>query len=238
MSALGHTTPRWGLRQPRQKAVSCWHHGSLVEVGYRCASVSFDPCATPFFLEVIPHAPLVAARTPPIALTGVFSGLALRDLFAVPGDVFVGQARWIETQPLGQLSAEPFAFFPTQICHGHSSCTICNLRVRYRIPALARDRNGALRFRTRDVKGLGTQVAAKMLPDGTKALAPSDAAVVGQEFQADPVALGQVAIGLLDVLPVMRHATAEYAYLRQSVRTNNAAVVAVRYLAPRAADLL
>jgi len=106
------------------------------------------------------------------------------------------------------------------------------------MPAPTRDRNGALRFRTRDVKGLGTQVAAKMLPDGTKALAPSDAAVVGQEFQADPVALGQVAIGLLDLLPVMRHATAEYAYLRQSVRTNNAAVVAVRYLAPRAEDLL
>ena len=53
-------------------------------------------------------------------------------------------------------------------------------------------------------RGLGTQVAAKMLPDGTKALAPSDAAVVGQEFQADPVALGQVATGLLDVLPVDR----------------------------------
>jgi hypothetical protein len=135
-------------------------------------------------------------------------------------------------------SAEPLAFFPTQICHGHSSATVCNLRVRYRMPAPTRDRNGALRFRTHDVKGLGTQVAAKMLPDGTKALAPSNAAVVGQEFQADPVALGQVAVGLLDLLPVMRHATAEYTYLRQSVRTNNAAVVAVRYLAPRAADLL
>ena len=43
-----------------------------------------------------------------------------------------------------------------------------------------------------------------MLPDGTKAVAPWDAAVVGQEFQADPVALGQVATGLLDVLPVDR----------------------------------
>ena len=43
---------------------------------------------------------------------------------------------------------------------------------------------------------------------------------------ADPVALGQMATGLLDVLPVMQHTTAEYAYLRQSVRTNNAAVVA------------
>ena len=187
---------------------------------------------------MVPLAPFVSARTPPIALTGFLSGLALSDLLALPSYVLGGQTRWKVTQPLGQLSAEPLAFFPTQICHGHSSSTVCNLRVRYRMPAPTRDRNGALRFRTRDVKGLGTQVAAKMLPDGTKALAPADAAVVGQEFQADPVALGQVAIGLLDVLPVMRHATAEYAYLRQSVRTNNAAVVAVRYLAPRAADLL
>jgi hypothetical protein len=49
---------------------------------------------------------------------------------------------------------------------------------------------------------------------------------VGQEFTADPVASGQVATGLLDVLPTKQHASTEYAYLRQSVRTNNAAVVA------------
>ena len=127
MSALGHTTPRWGLRQPRQKAVSCWHHGSLVEVGYRCASVSFDPCATPFFLEVIPLAPPVAARTPAIALTGFLSGLALRGLFAVPGDVFVGQARGIETQPLGQLSAEPLVLLAASHYASSSSvrCARC-----------------------------------------------------------------------------------------------------------------
>jgi hypothetical protein len=39
------------------------------------------------------------------------------------------------------------------------------------------------------------------------------------------VALGQVAKSLLDVLPVKAHTTAEYAYLRQTTRTNNAAVV-------------
>ena len=42
----------------------------------------------------------------------------------------------------------------------------------------------------------------------------------------DPVALGQVAQSLLDVLPAKAHTTPEYAYLRQTVRTNNAAVVA------------
>ena len=28
---------------------------------------------------------------------------------------------------LGERSAEPLAFFPTQLCHGHSSSTICSL---------------------------------------------------------------------------------------------------------------
>lgn len=76
-------------------------------------------------------------------------------------------------------------------------------------------------------KGMGAKVATQMLgPDNTKALAPSGAAVAGQEFQADPIALGQVATGLLDVLPVKQHTSAEYAYLAQSARTNAAAVVA------------
>lgn len=65
-----------------------------------------------------------------------------------------------------------------------------------------------------------------MLPDGMKSLAPSGSAVVGQEFVRDPVALGQIATGLLDVLPTKQHTSAEYAYLRQTTRTNNAAVVA------------
>ena len=42
-------------------------------------------------------------------------------------------------------------------------------------------------------QGMGAQVAAKMLPDGVKALAPSGAAVVGPELKPDPVALGQSA---------------------------------------------
>ena len=75
-------------------------------------------------------------------------------------------------------------------------------------------------------KGLGTKVATHMLGvDGQKALAPSGATIVGQEFVRDPVALGQVAQSLLDVLPVKQHASPEYAYLRQTVRTNAAAVV-------------
>ena len=42
------------------------------------------------------------------------------------------------------------------------------------------------------------------------------AAVVGQEFKPDPVALGQPALSLLDVIPVVRHNIPEFAYLRQT----------------------
>jgi hypothetical protein len=77
-------------------------------------------------------------------------------------------------------------------------------------------------------KSMAAAAAKAMLGDnlGTKALAPSGAAVVGQEFAPDPVPLGRVAQGLLDVLPVKQHTSPEFAYLRQSTRTNNAAVVA------------
>jgi hypothetical protein len=46
-------------------------------------------------------------------------------------------------------------------------------------------------------------------PDGigTKALAPSGAAVVDQGFRPDPIALGKPAHSLLDVLPVQAHDT-------------------------------
>jgi hypothetical protein len=70
-------------------------------------------------------------------------------------------------------------------------------------------------------KHTGASVARPMLPDGMKALAPSGAAVVGQEMKPDPVALGQPALSLLDVIPVLPHATSEFAYMRQTVRTNN-----------------
>ena len=80
--------------------------GSLVTVGHGCASLSFDIYATPFFLDVVPLAPLVSARTPPIALTGFLTGLALRDLLAEPSDVFGSQARWEIPQALGEFSTQ------------------------------------------------------------------------------------------------------------------------------------
>lgn len=62
--------------------------------------------------------------------------------------------------------------------------------------------------------------------EGEKALATSGSVVVGQEFEASPVELGRPANSLLAVLPSKIRSVGEYAYLRQSVRTNNAAVVA------------
>jgi hypothetical protein len=72
-------------------------------------------------------------------------------------------------------------------------------------------------------KGMGRMAASRIL-DGTKALAPSGATIVSQEFTADPVSLGRPALSLLDILPVITHATPELSYLRQVTRTNNAAV--------------
>ena len=81
-------------------------------------------------------------------------------------------------------------------------------------------------------KGMAEQAAAKILaPDYSgqqKAIAPSGSVLVGQEFAPDPIPLGRVAQGLLDVLPVRQHESPEYAYIRQTAtgRQSNAAVVA------------
>lgn len=95
-----------------------------------------------------------------------------------------------------------------------------------------RDNGKRLTFGTKTAAAL----AIKMLgaPGGlrTKALAPSGSAAVGQEFRPDPIALGKPAHSLLDVLPTTPHDTAEFSYLRQTVRTNNAAVVPDYQLKP------
>lgn len=90
-------------------------------------------------------------------------------------------------------------------------------------------------------KHMAPQVAAQMTGGyggGQKALAPSGAAVVQQSFEGDPIALGKVATGLLDVLPVIQHTSPEYAFLRQTTRTNNAAVVAEGAVKPTSAYTL
>lgn len=76
-------------------------------------------------------------------------------------------------------------------------------------------------------RGMAQNIGDKMLTGefGQKSLALSGAAVVSQGFVEDPVALGRVANGLLDVLPVEVHGTSQYARLIQGTRTNLAAIV-------------
>jgi HK97 family phage major capsid protein len=73
--------------------------------------------------------------------------------------------------------------------------------------------------------GMGEALARQIMPDGSKALAPSGSAVVPQALQGDVVALGQPAMALTDVIPVEQFATPELAYLRQVTRTQAAQVV-------------
>ncbi|ART69933.1 phage major capsid protein [Mycobacterium dioxanotrophicus] len=70
-----------------------------------------------------------------------------------------------------------------------------------------------------------TKAMAKGLAE-RKSLAADGSAVVAQEFQPNPIALGKPATSLLDILPTRTHGSPQYAFLRQTSRTNNAAVVA------------
>lgn len=63
-------------------------------------------------------------------------------------------------------------------------------------------------------------------PIGEKAIASGSSVFVDTELTPTPIAMGRPATALLNVIPVTRHGQPAYSYLRQSVRTNNAAVVA------------
>lgn len=67
---------------------------------------------------------------------------------------------------------------------------------------------------------------------GAKALADGSIAAQVSVVRDSVVQLGQVPNSLLDVLPVVKHSTPSYAYLSQTARTNNAAVVAAGGLKP------
>jgi HK97 family phage major capsid protein len=87
--------------------------------------------------------------------------------------------------------------------------------------------NGAKHGQRLSFKNMAAGISNRMITGefGQKALAPSGATVVAQGFVEDPIALGRAATNLLDVLPVTVQSSPEYAYLRQTTRTNNAAVV-------------
>lgn len=86
---------------------------------------------------------------------------------------------------------------------------------------------GDAKSRLAFTKGMATKAINKVMGEGgSKAIASGGAAVVDQEFRPDPIAMGQPALNLLSVLPVTQHDHPQFSYLRQSVRTNNAAIVA------------
>ena len=89
--------------------------------------------------------------------------------------------------------------------------------------------SSTIKGRRLSFKGMGEAAARKVVGhdvDGQKALAAGGSVIVEQSFQGDPIALGQPATTILDVLPVRVQPSPQYAYLRQSVRANAAAVVA------------
>lgn len=75
-------------------------------------------------------------------------------------------------------------------------------------------------------KAFAHRAAERTLPQGQKALATGFGVFVDPEFTRTPIPIGRPATSLLDLIPVQRHGQPAYSYLRQSVRTNNAAVVA------------
>ena len=97
-------------------------------------------------------------------------------------------------------------------------------------PARGIDNGKRLVFGTKSASGLASQDARRW-PAWQQGTEQSASAVVAQEF-APIIALGKPAHSLLDVLPTIPHDSAEFAYMRQTTRTNNAAVVAESALKP------
>jgi HK97 family phage major capsid protein len=80
-------------------------------------------------------------------------------------------------------------------------------------------------------KTFGADAARAMM--GTKTgLAPTGAELVRQSFIEDPISLGKVAGRILDIIPVEQRPSPQYAYLRATVRDNQAEIVEEGALKP------
>lgn len=76
-------------------------------------------------------------------------------------------------------------------------------------------------------KAMAEHVASRMAPNGAKALAPAGQITVDVPMvEQSPIELGRPSQTLWDLIPTVKQEQANYSYLRQTVRTNNAAVVA------------
>jgi HK97 family phage major capsid protein len=79
-----------------------------------------------------------------------------------------------------------------------------------------------------EFKSLAEHIASKMAPDGAKALAPAGTILFDVPMvEQSPIELGRPSQTLWDLIPTVKQTEPQYSYLRQTVRTNNAAVVAV-----------
>jgi len=72
------------------------------------------------------------------------------------------------------------------------------------------------------IKSVASVSAAK----GIKALVAGGSSTTPVPLESNPIPLGQPNLGLLSLIPTKVRETPKYSYLRQTVRTNNAAVVA------------
>jgi len=96
------------------------------------------------------------------------------------------------------------------------------------------DSKGFFQFSSKSIAAglLGKARANDGAPTGIKALIGAGESTVGIPLLAEsPVDMGKVATNLLDVLPASQ-VPREFSYLRQTARTNNAAVVASGALKP------
>ncbi len=75
----------------------------LVQIGYVGAALSLNVGAALLLAEVIPPVLVVAT----FAFTGVLTRLPARDLFAIPGNVFGGEARRVVPQSPSEFSTQP-----------------------------------------------------------------------------------------------------------------------------------
>ncbi|RYF60719.1 MAG: phage major capsid protein [Comamonadaceae bacterium] len=87
-------------------------------------------------------------------------------------------------------------------------------------------------YLTPNVKGYAQSVTDQFRTPGQKSLAATGTVVADVPMDPEPIQLGRPATGLWDLIPTVRQSAANYTYLRQSVRTNNAAMVAPGELKP------
>lgn len=87
-------------------------------------------------------------------------------------------------------------------------------------------------YLTPHIKGYAASIVDQFRNPGQKALAATGTIVADIPMTPEPITLSQPANGLWDLIPTISQTASNYSYLRQTVRTNNAAMVAPGTLKP------